>query len=95
MRGHDLLLDSDGAVFWPDQRLLAVADLHLEKGTAAASRGSLLPPWDTKITLDRVETLLNEGKEDEAKREWVQFRKQYPQYAAPEALDARITAIGE
>lgn len=56
--GHDLLLDSDGAVFWPAQRLLAVADLHLEKGTAAASKGSLLPPWDTKITLDRVETLL-------------------------------------
>lgn len=56
--GHDLLLDSDGAVYWPAQRLLAVADLHLEKGTAAAAAGSLLPPWDTKLTLDRVETLL-------------------------------------
>lgn len=56
--GHDLLLDSEGAVYWPAQRLLAVADLHLEKGTAAAAAGSLLPPWDTKLTLDRLQTLL-------------------------------------
>ena len=56
--GHDLQLDSDGAVYWPAERLLAVADLHLEKGTAAAASGSLIPPWDTRITLDRVERML-------------------------------------
>ena len=37
--GERLMLDPDGALFWPAQRLLAVADLHLEKGTAAAARG--------------------------------------------------------
>ena len=56
--GHELLLDPLGGLYWPAQRLLAVADLHLEKGTAAAQSGSLLPPWDTAITLDRLGRLL-------------------------------------
>ena len=56
--GERLMLDPDGALFWPAQRLLAVADLHLEKGSAAAARGSLLPPWDTRVTLDRLAALL-------------------------------------
>jgi DNA ligase-associated metallophosphoesterase len=54
LAGERLLLDPDGAVFWPARRLLAVADLHFEKATAAATRGSLLPPWDTAATLDRL-----------------------------------------
>jgi DNA ligase-associated metallophosphoesterase len=57
--GHDLLLDPLGAVVWPAASLLAVADLHLEKGSAAARNFSLVPPWDTSATLDRLETLLH------------------------------------
>lgn len=53
-----LLLDPGGAVLWPAQRLMAVADLHLEKGTAAAAKGSLLPPWDSAATLDRLALLV-------------------------------------
>ena len=56
--GHDLLLDPAGAVVWPAAGLLAVADLHLEKGSAAASGGSLVPPWDTSATLDRLARLI-------------------------------------
>lgn len=56
--GHDLLLDPLGAVVWPEAGLLAVADLHLEKGSAAAVNGSLVPPWDTAATLDRLAALL-------------------------------------
>ena len=56
--GERLMLDPDGALVWPAQRLLAVADLHLEKGSAAAVRGSLLPPWDTRATLERLGALL-------------------------------------
>ena len=52
------MLDPDGALFWPAQRLLVVADLHFEKGSAAARHGSLLPPWDTRATLDRLAALL-------------------------------------
>ena len=58
LAGERLLLDPQGALFWPARALLAVADLHLEKGSAAAARGSLLPPWDTGLTLDRLAALL-------------------------------------
>lgn len=57
-RGHDLVLDPTGALWWPKHGLLIVADLHLEKGSAFARRGRFLPPYDTEITLARLEALL-------------------------------------
>lgn len=57
-RGERLMLDPLGALHWPARQLLAVADLHLEKGTAAALRGQLVPPFDTRLTLDRLALLL-------------------------------------
>lgn len=47
-----------GAVYWPAERALLVADLHLEKGTAFARRGVMLPPYDTRTTLRRVSVLI-------------------------------------
>lgn len=58
LAGERLMLDPMGALFWPEQRLLAVSDLHLEKGSSFARRGMLLPPWDTHATLDRLTLLL-------------------------------------
>ncbi len=58
LAGERLLLDPLGGVVWPAMDLLAVADLHLEKGTAAAARGQLVPPWDTRLTLDRLALLV-------------------------------------
>ena len=52
------MLDPAGALVWPGAGLLAVADLHLEKGSSFARRGMLLPPWDTVATLDRLVLLL-------------------------------------
>jgi DNA ligase-associated metallophosphoesterase len=49
-----MLLDPAGLLVWPQARMLAVADLHLEKGSAGARTGSLLPPWDSTITLERL-----------------------------------------
>jgi len=49
-----LLADPAGILFWPEQGLLAVADLHLEKGSSFARRGVLLPPYDTAATLARL-----------------------------------------
>lgn len=49
--GERLMLDPAGALHWPAQRILVVSDLHFEKGTSAAARGSLLPPYDTRETL--------------------------------------------
>jgi DNA ligase-associated metallophosphoesterase len=56
--GERLMLDPMGALFWPAARLLAISDLHLEKGSSFARRGMLLPPWDTHATLDRMTLLL-------------------------------------
>jgi DNA ligase-associated metallophosphoesterase len=56
--GERLMLDPMGALFWPERHLLAVSDLHLEKGSSFARRGMLLPPWDTHTTIDRLTLLL-------------------------------------
>jgi len=56
--GLSLHADPDGALYWPEQGLLAVADLHLEKGSSFAARGQLLPPYDTAATLARLARLI-------------------------------------
>ncbi|MGF1606889.1 MAG: ligase-associated DNA damage response endonuclease PdeM [Rhodothalassiaceae bacterium] len=52
--GQPLLACPSGALFWPARKLLAVADLHLEKASALAARGALLPPYDSRATLDKL-----------------------------------------
>jgi hypothetical protein len=58
LAGESLAADVAGALYWPRERLLAVADLHLEKGSSFAARGSLLPPYDTADTLIRLRRLI-------------------------------------
>src|SRR5476649_2470818 len=53
-----LLADLSGALFWKEQRLLVVSDLHLEKGSSFAARGVLLPPYDTIATLGRLAAVI-------------------------------------
>jgi DNA ligase-associated metallophosphoesterase len=52
--GVTLVADLSGTLFWEDERLLVVSDLHLEKGSSFATRGVLLPPYDTVATLGRL-----------------------------------------
>src|SRR6202451_2376622 len=52
--GVTLIADLSGALFWEEQSLLVVSDLHLEKGSSFAARGVLLPPYDTVATLGRL-----------------------------------------
>jgi DNA ligase-associated metallophosphoesterase len=52
--GVTLVADLSGALFWEEQGLLVVSDLHLEKGSSFAARGVLLPPYDTVATLARL-----------------------------------------
>ncbi|MGC2776070.1 MAG: ligase-associated DNA damage response endonuclease PdeM [Bradyrhizobium sp.] len=52
--GTTLRADLSGALVWDEQRLLVVSDLHLEKGSSFAARGTLLPPFDTVTTLRRL-----------------------------------------
>jgi hypothetical protein len=53
--GAEVLLRASGALWLEAARMLVVADLHFEKGSAFAERGQLLPPYDTGETLRRLE----------------------------------------
>jgi uncharacterized protein len=56
--GVDLVADLSGALFWEEESLLVVSDLHLEKGSSFATRGVLLPPYDTVATLGRLAAVI-------------------------------------
>ncbi len=58
--GECALCDRSGALYFPDFRLLCVSDLHLEKGSAFARRGALIPPYDTAATLLRLQAAIAE-----------------------------------
>jgi DNA ligase-associated metallophosphoesterase len=58
LAGVPLLADPSGAVYWAEHGLLAVADLHLEKGSSFAARGVFLPPYDTAAALARLARLI-------------------------------------
>ena len=52
--GLALTLDHSGAAYMPAHGTLVMADLHLEKGSRAASKGRLLPALDSRDTLHRL-----------------------------------------
>lgn len=54
LNGVELYAEASGALWWPTAATLIVADLHFEKGTSYATRGVLLPPYDTRTTLARL-----------------------------------------
>jgi uncharacterized protein len=56
--GVNLIADLSGALYWEEQSLLVVSDLHLEKGSSFAARGVLLPPYDTVATLSRLAAVI-------------------------------------
>ena len=47
-----------GALWWPAEQTLLLADLHLEKGSHHARRGWMLPPHDSLDTLLRLAAAL-------------------------------------
>ena len=53
--GEAIVLDPLGVIWLEARAMLVVADLHLEKGSAFARRGTLLPPYDTARTLRRLD----------------------------------------
>jgi uncharacterized protein len=50
-------LAGEAALYWPAERTLLVSDLHLEKASAFASTGQMLPPYDSLSTLHEVAAL--------------------------------------
>ena len=55
LAGVEALCRPAGVLWLEAWSALIVADLHLEKGSAYAARGQLLPPYDTRDTLTRLE----------------------------------------
>jgi DNA ligase-associated metallophosphoesterase len=53
------IADPSGALYWEAERLLVVADLHFEKGSAFAAKQVFLPPYDTAATLNRLAQLVS------------------------------------
>lgn len=59
LAGQPLLALASGALYWPAQDLLCVSDLHLGKSERLARRGgTLLPPYETRETLTRLDGVL-------------------------------------
>jgi uncharacterized protein len=58
LNGSAVRFDPAGVLHWPEADLVVVADLHLEKGSAQAARGSLVPPYDTRATLAALEAVM-------------------------------------
>lgn len=54
LAGQEMLLTEGRALYWARERTLLVADLHLEKASWFAARGQMLPPYDSRETLERV-----------------------------------------
>lgn len=55
LAGVEAVCRPAGSLWLDGPRALIFADLHLEKGSAYASRGQMLPPFDTGETLGRLE----------------------------------------
>lgn len=55
VNGEACVLRCSGALWLPGRQTLIASDLHLEKGSAFAARGQMLPPYDSPATLARLE----------------------------------------
>ena len=56
--GCELVATPEGGLYWPARKTLIVADLHMEKGSAFACKGLMLPPYDTPSTLAVIDALM-------------------------------------
>jgi DNA ligase-associated metallophosphoesterase len=52
--GETFVAGPEGALYWPAQQALLVADLHLEKASWFARLGQFLPPYDSQATLSTL-----------------------------------------
>jgi DNA ligase-associated metallophosphoesterase len=57
---HSFKIVGETGLYWPLENALIVADLHLEKASWFASKGQMLPPYDSLATLDRLAKLIEQ-----------------------------------
>lgn len=58
--GEACVLRCSGALWVVEHRTLIASDLHLEKGSAFAMRGQMLPPYDSPATIAKLEVEIGE-----------------------------------
>ncbi|GGD96939.1 hypothetical protein GCM10011515_15890 [Tsuneonella deserti] len=58
--GEEFAITQGRALYWPRERALLVADLHLEKASFFARHGQMLPPYDSRETLERLALAIRE-----------------------------------
>ena len=58
--GEELALVQGRALFWAREKALLVADLHLEKASFFARHGQMLPPYDSRESLERIALAIRE-----------------------------------
>ena len=58
--GETFFASAAGALYWPAQQAVLVADLHLEKASWFARLGQLLPPYDSHATLTALASVVRE-----------------------------------
>lgn len=81
----DLCALPSGALHWPAERLLVVSDLHFGKSERLARRGgALLPPFETRDTLQR----LDDDLETTGARVVICLGDSFDDLQAAEAMDA-------
>ncbi len=60
--GEQFEIAGEAAVYWRAQDALLVSDLHLEKASAFALSGQMLPPYDSISTLEDISALCRKYK---------------------------------
>ena len=58
--GQNFVIVDRAALYWPGEGALFGADLHFEKASWFAARGQMLPPYDSRDTLERVALAIRE-----------------------------------
>ncbi|WAC39546.1 metallophosphoesterase [Pedobacter sp. SL55] len=58
IRGEELILDEERALYLPNEKLLAISDLHLGKAAHFRKAGLAIPNTVSKSDLDRLGNLL-------------------------------------
>ncbi len=83
----------EGALWWAPGRALIVADLHLEKASSYARRGQMLPPYDTALTLSRLEEVCRRLRPDRVVSLGDSFHDRGAEVRLAEADGQRIRAL--
>jgi len=85
LRGAAVAALPDGALWIGEAKTLVVSDLHLEKGSAFALRGQMLPPYDTHAALLKLTGLVMQLQPDTI----VSLGDSFHDRAGPARIDAR------